>query len=145
MTTELMVQPQGPSRPTDSWPKGPEGYEDHVNLTPYPITVLSGDWTDSEGWTDRVIEPSGTVVEIEEYYDKFHGLLEFRNVLNVPMADGVHTFIVPMPALILRIGMLRFRNDVVTPHPVVLDTSGRVIGCRGFVRVMLGLNFREGG
>lgn len=99
------------------------------NLTPHPITIVN-----EEGETIRVIQPEGITprlaVEIKDMgtVDGFPLTKKvFGEVENLPeKEEGVFLIVSSLIAT-----ACKDRHDLIVPD-VVRDSSGRIIGCRGF-------------
>ncbi len=108
-----------------------------INLTPHDITVFVGDGS-------IVIPASGTVARVSSIYTHV-GDIDGIPVSEVSYGD-VHGLPQPMDGVIYVVSALVLnalkakgvnRTDVVAPDTdkgAVRDTSGRIIGVRGFIK-----------
>ena len=100
-----------------------------VNLTPHDIHVVMPDGS------VRIFERSGTIARCSvdtELVDRVDGIelsrAQFGTVDNVPdIVQGTYYIV----SMLVR-QALSYRHDIVSPGELVRDSSGNVIGCKGF-------------
>lgn len=107
----------------------------YVNLTPHRVVVYSGNTVIADIPTSGTIARLAERVEVEGRGLNTWTTVRLDDAEGLPAPENGVVYVVSMP---LAMGLLASgpRDDVVYPYGQVRDEAGRIVGCRGFARIV---------